>query len=310
MKRRNQAVLAAALAAAMVQAACSGKDPARVDRPPVVEGFQPADRHIDAFVGDTLRFSINASDPDRDNLATTFFVDGAPMGEGEIWEFAVLDTGVVDIRGNVSDGEHTAYIDWQVESDVPVNLPPVIETTLPIELNPTLVIGTTMDFAVIASDPESLPLTFSFSVNDSVVANARNLTYLGSSVGPKLVRVVVSDGDKSVTHEWQLKVTTVPDNIPPAPVVITLAETGVEPGEINIEWTAVGRDGMFGRPSIYQVRTSPVPILTEQDWARGSERPGVPPPAIAGETMRMVVGGLQPARQTYVAVRARRPCGY
>lgn len=304
MTRRNRAVLAAALAGALLQAACGGKDPSRVDRPPVVEGFQPADRHIDAFVGDTLRFSINASDPDRDNLATRFFVDGTPVGEGEFWDYAVLDTGLVDIRGQVADGEHMAYIEWQVEGAVPVNFPPVIGTTLPVELNPTLVIGNTMNFSVIATDPEMAPLTYSFSVNDSFVVSDRNLTYLGSSVGPKLVRVVVSDGDKSAAHEWQLKVTTVPDNIPPAPVMITLAETGVQPGEINIEWTAVGRDGMFGKPSIYQVRTSPVPILTEQDWARGSDRPGVPPTAFPGETMRMVVGGLQPARLTYVAVRA------
>lgn len=264
----------------------------------------PTSRAIDAFVGDTLRFSIQASDPDRDNLVTSFYIDDQWVAEGDAWDFAVEDTDRVTIRGRVTDGTHASYIDWRVRGDVPINFPPMIETTLPVESNPILVIGTWMNFAVIADDPENIPLSYTFSVNDSVVINERQFSYRGSSVGIKRVRCVVTDGENTVAHEWQLKVTTVPDNIPPAPVMITLAETGVEPGEINMEWTAVGRDDMIGKPSLYQVRTSPVPILSEADWARGSDRPGVPAPAPAGETMRMVVSGLLPARPTYIAVRA------
>jgi hypothetical protein len=61
---------------------------------------------------------------------------------------------------------------------------------------------------------------------------------------------------------------------------------------------------MLGLPSQYEVRTSPVPILTEADWARSSERPGVPAPVQPGQSMSMVVSGLPPARLTYIAVRA------
>jgi hypothetical protein len=304
MKCSIQAVLAAAVAAVVALSSCGTDDPARVGRPPVVESFDPTARYIDAFVGDTLRFHIRASDPDRDNLEISFLVDDEWVANGEFWDFAIEDTGLVSIRARVTDGAHTSFIDWQVESAIPVNFPPVIETTLPVEPNPILVIGNVMNFAVIASDPERLPLSYTFTVNDSIVLNERQFIYHAGSVGMKRVRVVVSDGNSAVTHEWQLKVTTIPDDIPPAPVMITRAETGVSPGEINLEWTAVGRDGMIGKPSLYEVRTSPVPILTEADWARGSNRPNVPAPADAGETMAMVVGGLPPARPTYLAVRA------
>jgi hypothetical protein len=304
MKRSNRAVLAVALFAALAGASCGSNDPARVGRPPVVVSYSPTNRLLNAFVGDTLRFQIQASDPDHDPLSTSFAVDHHAVYDGTAWNYVVEDTGTVDIRGQVTDGAHTSYIDWRLTSVIPVNYPPVIETTLPVEANPVLVIGNWLNFAVIASDPEQIPLQYSFSVNDSVVLNERQFSYQATSVGMKHVRVVVSDGSNLVARDWQLKVTTVPDNIPPAPVMITLAETGAEPGEINIEWTAVGRDGMIGRPSLYQVRTSPVPFLTEADWARGSDRPNVPAPLPAGETMRMVVGGLLPARATYVAVRA------
>jgi hypothetical protein len=304
MKRSNRAVLAVVLTAAGTHLSCGSHDPARVDRPPVVESFAPAGRVLTGFVGDTLQFAIHASDPDRDRLATSYLVDGAWTFDGAVFDYAVEDTGRVEVRARVSDGSHTSYIDWSVERLVPVNFPPSIETTLPVEPNPVLVIGNRIDFAVIASDPERETLAYTYSVNDSLVAWERQFTYEATSLGTKRVLVRVSDGGNSDVHEWLLKVTTVPDAIPPAPVVITRAETGTEPGEVYLEWTAVGRDGMVGKPSLYQVRTSPAPILTEADWARGSDRPGVPAPAPAGETMQMVVGGLQPARPTYIAVRA------
>jgi hypothetical protein len=271
----------------------------------VVNSYAPTSRTLNAFVGDTLRFQIDASDPDHDNLKTTYAVDDHFVFDGSTWNYIIEDTGTVSIHGEVSDGQHKSFIDWRLTTAIPVNLPPVIETSLPVEPNPVLVIGRTMNFSVIAADPEQDALQYSFTVNDSLVMqHQKQFQYLATSVGAKRVRVTVSDGEKAVLHDWQLKVTTVPDEIPPAPVVITSAVTGVQPGEINLQWTAVGRDGMLGLPSEYQVRTSVVPILTEADWARGSDWPSVPSPAQPGQTMSMVVGGLPPARLTYVAVRA------
>ena len=304
MKLSNRAVLALALAVAVTQASCGSNDPERVGRPPVVDSFYPTTRFLNAFVGDTLQFTIHAHDPDNDHLSTSYQMGSKHVFDGRDFDYAIVDTGVVDIRGSVSDGQHTSYIDWRVSSKIPINFPPVVETAVPVEPNPVLVVGHWLNFAVVASDPESLPLSYSFSVNDSVVVNERQFSYEATSVGKKTVRVTITDGTNVVTRTWQLKVTTIPDDIPPAQVPITLAETGAQPGEINIAWTAVGRDGMTGLPSFYQVRTSPVPFTTEQDWARGSERPNVPAPLPPGETMSMVVGGLQPARETYVGVRA------
>lgn len=304
MKRLDRAVLAVALTAAMAHASCGSDDPSRLGRPPVVQSFLPAGRVLTCFVGDTLQFNIRAFDPDGDPLSTSYRLGDSWVSDAATWNYAIVDTGVVDVRGRVSDGDHESFIDWRVTRLDPVNLAPVIQTTLPIEPSPTLVIGNHIEFAVIATDPERNPLEYTFSVNDSLIASDHQVDYRPTSLGMKHIRVVVSDGENQIEHHWQLRVTTEPDVIPPAPVVITRVETGVEPGEVILEWTAVGRDGMVGRPSLYQLRTSPVPFLSEQEWARGSERPGVPPPAPPGETMRMVAGGLLPARPTYVAVRA------
>ncbi len=293
-----------ALLGAGALASCGQRNPTTLGRPPVVESYSPHQRSLNAFVGDTLRFSVSAKDPDRDPLSASFSLGGNPEASGMAWAYVVLDTGVTTVRATVTDGEFNSHIDWTLDRLAAINLPPVIEAVQPLEPNPTLVVGNSMDFAVTASDPESVPLNFLFTVNDSVVATTRQFRYRASSLGTKLVRVRVSDGDHTVARDWNLKVTVAPDTIAPAQCVITRVETGVQPGEVHLEWTAVGRDGMIGRPSEYLVRTAPVPILTEDDWARASSRTGVPDPLPPGETMVMEVGGLQPARLTYITVRA------
>ncbi len=295
--------MVSALAAAAL-AGCGAEDPARFGRPPVVSSFDPASQHLTAFVGDTLQFSLLVTDPDGDRVRTSFAIDGKARGVGSPWTYVVSDTGSVTVRGSVTDGEFVSYIDWLVEGLEPIDLPPVIENYQPVERNPTLIVGKRMTFAVVARDPEAMPLTYSFTVNDSLVAQSRQFEYLARSVGAKLVRATVSDGEYTVAHAWNLRVTAVPDTIPPAVVVITAAGTGAEPGEIYLEWIAVGKDGMVGMPSQYQVRTAPDPFSSEEEWERGSQRQGVPAPAAPGETMSMTIGGLLPARTTHVTVRA------
>jgi hypothetical protein len=183
---------------------------------------------------------------DRDPLSACFDVDDQKIADGFHWDFVVLDTGLTDVRGRVSDGAHTSYIDWRVRSTEPVNAVPVIVSTFPVETNPVLVVNHEMNFGVVAVDPEEGPLDYTFTVNDSIVARDRQLTYQPTSLGMKHVRVVVSDDMNSVVREWDLKVTTVPDNIPRRSM--TLLKRARSRAD-QLRWTAVGRDGMVGKPS-------------------------------------------------------------
>lgn len=290
--------------AVLLLPACGSKNPTEFGRPPVVRSYSPTDRALSAFVGDTLRFSLSAMDPDHDAVSTFFSVDGGRVADGAPWYYPVVDTGAVTIRGTVSDGEFTSFIDWTVQRHQPINYPPVITAFQPVENRPTLVVGNAISFAVVATDPDEDELTYKFTVNDSLVSQNRQFSYLSTSIGDKRVVATVSDGELFATHAWTLHVTTEPDTIAPARVPITDAGTGPNPGDAYINWTAVGRDGMTGRPSQYLVRTSPYPFATEEDWNRGSQRPGVPEPLDPGSPMGMIVGGLLPAHDTYITVRA------
>ncbi len=301
--------MAFVLGSAAMLGSCDSDDPTRVGRPPVVESFTPSSKTLTVYVGDIVDFRLRSFDPDRDALATSFTVDGVKVASGEGFQYVVDDVGEVVVRGTVGDGAHESFIEWRLTRETPVNLPPSFSAWLPLEGNPTLVINNDMSFGVLAIDPEGVPVTYRFTVDDVSASTERQFTYHAAATGIKVVKATASDGVNEVAREWRLKVTEIPDAIPPGPVDIVLAETGVNPGEIELQWIAVGRDGMEGVASQYRVRTLQSPILTEQDWSRGSERPGVPAPADAGELMSMTVGGLQPARSTYIAVRGEDDFG-
>lgn len=96
---------------------------------------------------------------------------------------------------------------------------------------------------------------------------------------------------------------------PPARVDIVQFGPGAEPGDVFVEFTAVGEHEMRGRASAYHVRTSPQPILDDDAWAAATEHSPVSDPVPAGEHMAMTITGLGPALLTHISVRAADAAG-
>lgn len=309
MKSFCRIALALVLGSVAWLGSCGSDDPTRIGRPPVVESFQPGSKSLTVYVGDRVDFRLSAFDPDLDPLATEFSVDGVVVATGNRYEYVVDDVGEVTVLATVDDGQHVSSIEWKLTRETPVNVPPTFTASLPLETNPTLVIGNSMNFGVQAVDPEGVPIAYQFMVDDVLASEERQFTFQAATTGIKIVKATASDGVHEIAHEWRLKVTEIPDAIPPAVIDIILVQTGVNPGEVDLQWIAVGSDGSTGIASQYRVRTLPTPILTEQDWSRASERPGVPSPAGPGEVMSMTLTALQPARTTHVAVRAEDDFG-
>lgn len=293
----------AAIALVAVALSCT-EDPTRIGRPPVVQGFSPTDQVLSVFTGDTLVFTVRAIDPDKSTIRQSFTIGDSVVSGGNQWEYVVDDTGMVIVRCVVSDGEYESRIQWSVDRHERINHPPVIKTFSPVEPNPTMIIGTTLEFVVDAVDPDDDPVETYFTIDDERVSDGDRFQYTTDEEGSHVVQAVASDGELFARHTWDLTVTGIPDTIPPAAVTITRLDTGVEPGEVIVEWTAVGQDGLEGDASNYLVRTSPETVLTEEDWDRGSEQPNVPEAVPSGQTMSMTITGMIPARFTHVTVRA------
>jgi hypothetical protein len=279
-------------------------DPSHFDRPPILKAYQPSSRDIKTFLGDTLRFNISATDPDGGELQHYFEMGDSVVSNSNTWIYVVLDTGLVTVRGVATDGGIPLEVIWQLERLQPENLPPVIRSHEPPDLNPVIIIDHQLDFRLLAEDPENLPVSYFYKIADSVVSTSRHYSFLAARIGETEITAYATDGEKYSWVQWLVRVTDYPDTIPPAPVEIVTLETGVIPGELFIQWIAVGEDSMEGLPSYYQLRTSKTPIVDEYTWQRASDRPGEPPPALPGEIQEMVIQDLNPADSVYVAVRA------
>lgn len=307
MQRKRLLILIGLVAA--VIGGCGDNDPTSIERPPQVNGFEPEEQVLSAFVGDTLRFSVSASDPDHSLITQSFMLGDSLVTTGDHWTYVVRDTGEVKVRALVTDGSFTSRVEWNLRRVIPTNHPPVIVEFHPVESAPRLIIDNALEFALLATDEDDDSLSYFFTVDGELVSRKPHFLYTALEIEDRVVTGVVGDGEFFQSKTWNLKVTDVPDDDPPAQIPVTSIETGAEPGEISLAWVAVGEDGFDGVASVYHVRTSPSPIVDEVEWDRASIRPRVPAPAASGQTMSMIVDGLTPARFSYVAVRAEDDFG-
>ncbi len=92
------------------------------------------------------------------------------------------------------------------------------------------------------------------------------------------------------------------DIIPPAPINDILASTGIDPGELNLLWTAPGDDSLTGMASAYIIKAS-TELITESNWDSAATISDPPTPLESGEEQTMIVTGLVPAQLYYVAIK-------
>lgn len=283
---------------------CDVSSPERFIRPPIIKSFSPEGRSVTAFAGDTVTFSITAIDPEAEGLRFDFALDDSIVSKTASWNYVVGDTGTVVVAARVFNRASKAEVTWRLERLIAANLAPVISDFEPADEHPTTIVGEAVVFSITAIDPEGKPLTYVFTVDDSLVFANNRYTHWTSSVGQFVVKAIVSDGDRFSTQQWLLSVLAEPDSIPPAAVTLVSLETGSETGQLVARWVAVGDDSLDGLPSRYAVRTSRVAIQSEADWIQASDRPGEPAPAPAGEVQQMIIGFLKPEELVYAAVRA------
>ncbi len=284
---------------------CGRQSPTLINRPPVIQGSSPPAGKISAVVGDTVYFFVEAFDPDNSSLNFVFTIGDSAVSMYPDWCYAVENTGTSRIACMVSDGEQSERIEWLVEISGPENLPPVIDYFEPQDLAPSVAVDDSIGFKISAHDPEGKAISYSYSIDDSVVSHdSRFFNFIFNSGGGIKICGNADDGEQVSKITWQVNVTLIPDSIPPAAVNITEIRTGANTGEINLAWIAVGDDSMLGMPSHYTIKTSSVPINSEFEWDRASNRPGEPMPLPPEDTMRTVIKGLIPINDVYASVRA------
>ncbi len=150
-----------------------------INRPPKINAV--ADLELDE--GDTVSASVEAVDPDGDQVLVTF---SDPLSESGEWGTSIGDAGKYMVRVTASDGDLTAQESFYVTVNA-VNAPPVIEGVADIEVDETGMI----ELSVTATDPEGDDVTITFSEP----FDANGVWETGyADAGEYVVTVTASDG--------------------------------------------------------------------------------------------------------------------
>ena len=90
---------------------------------PVIDDFYPEYGELNLYLGDGVKFNINASDPDGDKIKIEWFVNGNPSGTGNEFYYIPPDTGRYTVDVIVSDGKLSSKHRWTVEVVRPGQVP-------------------------------------------------------------------------------------------------------------------------------------------------------------------------------------------
>ncbi|MDI6916697.1 MAG: PQQ-binding-like beta-propeller repeat protein [Thermoplasmatales archaeon] len=185
-----------------------------VNRAPVISNFTPTDTAITMNEGESKTFSIiNASDPDGTAPAVTWYryltgeSKGDQKGSGASYTFYsdYNSAGTYIVEAVVSDGEKSISRVW-VLTVKDVNRAFTFDGFSPNQTVIEMKKGSGKTFSVINADDPENNLIIEWYVNGEFVDNKESYTFIPASYGTYVVSVTLSDGEKTETYSWTIKV--------------------------------------------------------------------------------------------------------
>ncbi|MCU0639003.1 MAG: hypothetical protein MUF59_03940 [Candidatus Krumholzibacteria bacterium] len=261
-----------------------------------------------------MTFNVEAVDSDGDELSYAYMLSDtcvasmdSILATGSSAEFQAVNGGFYCIQARVYDGASYAYRNWYITVIEEHNEAPRIVSVTPDIDSLSCLIGNTVEFRIGATDDNPSVLRYTYRVNGVVIKNLSTspiFTHRFGENGRYDVVGTVTDWEFHVSMEWHINVIGDPDTVAPSGIYDLEGWTGIQPGSIQLRWTAPGDDGNEGRCLAYKVKTATNPILTEDDWLKASIKYDSPEPGIAGTVENMTAVNCYPGTFLFVTARA------
>ncbi|MGH8566670.1 MAG: hypothetical protein ACREXU_01315, partial [Gammaproteobacteria bacterium] len=252
------------------------------NRPPHLVAAMPATRTLTVKSGETVRFSVQAEDPDRDDaLAYVWNVDGARVAEGERFDLKAgasgarqqVEVAAVD-RAGLSERRS-----WEIAVEAPPPLPPLAIRAASPKVAPgqelVLTEGQSQMFSIEVAGGDPAALEYVWQLDGEKQATGSRWTYKApaSASGTRELRVVVSGGVvPPVEHLWRIRVN--PANRPPTIVRFTPTDTRIELARGTAQtFTVEAMDADAGDPLAYSWLLDGKPLAKGTAWEMGAKVP-------------------------------------
>ncbi|MDD1751331.1 MAG: hypothetical protein LUO89_15820, partial [Methanothrix sp.] len=224
---------------------------------PDIINFSP-DKLSPQEIGSIITWTVEYMDAENDPLQFQFSLDGQVVSDWSdspvwIWTASAEQVGQHVIEARVRDGKHNAEGDSSKSANFEIVLPPnnaPVMSSLTADKESPQVTGTAITWTAVASDPESDPLQFQFSLDGQAVSDWSDSpvwiwTASAEQVGQHVIEARVRDGkhnaegDSSKSANFEI---VLPPNNAPALSGLTADKESPQVTGTAITWTAVASD--------------------------------------------------------------------
>jgi len=197
------------------------------NRPPHLVAASPPTPALEIAAGDVQRFSVKASDPDKDDrLAYIWFLDGQEVARGPTWEFRAPSPPPSEthyqVKVEVSDkGGLKSHFAWNLAVMLPSPLPRIVDAQ-PHDRKVVMQAGEALEFSVVAelaggAQEVKQGLRYQWQVDDTPPQTTQTASFRFVDPTPAPHRVTVlaisPQGFKSTPKGWIVEVR--PADVPP-----------------------------------------------------------------------------------------------
>jgi len=184
------------------------------EEPPTITASEPDSTSLEANENSQIKFSVTATDLNKDTLQYSWKLDGNEVSttEGFTYNITYNDAGSHTVKLSISDGVLETTKLWSVKVNN-VNRPPVLENIPDI----TVKEGDTVKIVPKAYDPDGDEIKYTIS---DPVGDTGEWTTTYNDSGEYIVKVTASDGIDSVSQD--VKVTVI--NVDRPPVITDIVQ--------------------------------------------------------------------------------------
>jgi hypothetical protein len=166
------------------------------NRPPVIRESSPLEDSLTIPEDSSQDFTADAVDPDGDELATNWTLDGLRSGTGRGFTYrpGFGTAGAHRLVASASDGLLSVQRAWDI-TVTHVNRPPAGVAIISPQDGALVKRGARVNFIGEGSDPDSDPLTFTWKdTNGRVLGVGQNITLANLTKGNHVITLEASDG--------------------------------------------------------------------------------------------------------------------
>ncbi|MFH1642583.1 MAG: hypothetical protein ABIC04_06830 [Nanoarchaeota archaeon] len=171
-----------------------------VNGPPVIYSVEPDDDVV-MIIGENVRFSYSATDPDSDTMESYWQLDNGTKTKAANYSFTATSLGDKRLKLIVTDGKLNTSYRWEI-TVVKQNNAPVLSKNIPDQrMNMNTSLKGVFDLDSYFSDPDNDSLTYLYEGNNKVTIkinmsnNRVSLFPVRNWYGTEVVRFIANDGD-------------------------------------------------------------------------------------------------------------------